>query len=55
MKKLWVWQNGDYCVLEDGFIPEDTRGKFIAVVEDDIKVSDQSVKDIVDRCVWGMA
>jgi hypothetical protein len=29
MKKLWVWDNGDYCVLEDGRIPADVNGEFV--------------------------
>lgn len=34
MRRLWIWDNGDYCVLEEGLIPYDTHGKF---VDDDIQ------------------
>jgi hypothetical protein len=28
MKKLWIWNNGDWCILED-VMPLDTRGRFV--------------------------
>lgn len=29
MRKLWIWHNGDYCVLEDGCLPLDQNGEFV--------------------------
>ena len=29
MKRLWVWDNGDYCFLEYGLIPADKNGHFV--------------------------